>query len=225
MSHSLNAVDFIMQDFVYKQDSYGSYIFSPSGALQLADRNAVVDTILEILRKIYTGIVKQNNVDPGKIMCNDYVLDQALIRYSRDVFGEWRLSSKITNLGKMDKLTEEQQRNLSEFAAYGLKIDSCEPYIHRQAANLLYWFSVLKPFAIYPNNVKVAIEQLGVAFTFHNEYISYLLLLSMLKVCNLTLNIHESRAMFSDFLYDLHFRKLSRSSLEFFLNNNLVRAA
>jgi hypothetical protein len=219
---SLNLVDFITRDFVYKQKQDNSYIISSDGALTLADRNDIVDTIQELLREIYTGIVKQNKVDIGIPMCNDYVLDQVLIRYSRDIFGELRLNSKIVHLRHLGALSEEQQRNLSEFSTYGIKIDSCEPYIHRQAANLLYWFSVLKPFAIYPDDVRAAHNKLGVAFTYHNEYIAYALILAMLKVFNLTLDIHKNHSMFSDFLYDLHFRKLSRSSLEFFLNANLV---
>jgi hypothetical protein len=124
-----------MRDFVYKQNPDGTYIFS-EGGLQLADRNIIADTILDILEKIYTGIKEINKVDTGETKCNDYVLDQALIRYSRDVFGELRLSAKIAYLGKIGALTKEQQHGLSEFSIYGLKIDSCEPYTYRQAANL-----------------------------------------------------------------------------------------
>jgi hypothetical protein len=79
---------------------------------------------------------------------------------------------------------------------------------------------VLKPFAIYPDRNN-PIRELGVAFEFHNEYVSYLLCLSSLKVFNYYLDIHKSRDSFYDFLYDLHFRSLSRSSLEFFLGEHM----
>ena len=219
---SLNISDFIMQDFVYKQNPDNSYCFTSDGALELADRNAIVDTILDVVDRIFEGIYKG---EPGDRVCNDYVLDQVLTRYSRDVFGELRLSSKIGYLGKIGRLTEQQQNNLSEFSTYGLKIDSCSPYIYRQVATLLYWFSTLKPFAVYPDDIKSVLKSVRVAFTYHNEFMSYLLILSILKVFNLTLNIHRNRDIFTDFLYDLHFRKLSRSSLEFFLYNCIKKIA
>jgi hypothetical protein len=186
------------------------------GKLQPADRNEIVDAILDMLNKIYTTIISKHGVSPGKIMCNAYTLDQALIRYSRDIFGESRLKAKIDDLKSKGRLTNEQQEVLSEFKDYGFKTDSCSPYFHRQVANLLYWLSMLKPFAVYPDDASSATRGLGLAFMYHNEYISYLLILAMLKTFNQTLNIHHNKQMFHDFLYDLHFRNLSRSSLEFF---------
>jgi hypothetical protein len=211
-----------MKDFVYKQNPDGSYVFN-NGKLEVEDQNAIVDTILEILQEIYIGIVKKNNVNPGRIECNVFVLDQALTRYSRDVFGELRLNAKIAYLGKVGVLTKEQQEQLSQFFDYGLKVDSCQPYIHRQVADMLYWLSVLKPFVIFPpedRNKRIE-RSLGVAFEFHNEYIAYIFVLCMLAALGLTLNIHKNKDALYDFLYDLHFRNLSRSSLEFFLYSNI----
>jgi hypothetical protein len=105
---------------------------------------------------------------------------------------------------------------LSQFYDYGFKIDSVDPYIHRQLAVLLYWLSVLKPFSVKPDKTGVA-AKLGILFEFHNEYISYLLCLEFLKAYGLYLDIHKDTDGFYDFLYDLHFRNISRSSLEFFL--------
>ena len=221
---TLNLVDFIVKDFVYKQHPDGSYILD-NGKLQLANRNDIVDSILDTLGKIYSAIVKTHRANPGKIACNDYILDQVLIRYSRDIFGESRLKAKIDNLKTLGRITEVQREVLSEFQDYGFKTDSCSPYIHRQVANLLYWLSMLKPFAVYPNDVSCAIKELGLAFIYHNEYVSYLLVLAILKTFNLTLDIHKTKQLFHDFLYDLHFRNLSRSSLEFFLHSNLIDAA
>jgi hypothetical protein len=209
-----------MKDFVYKQNPDGSYAFN-NGEFQLEDRNAIVDAILETLKKIYVGIVTQNNVNPGRIECNVFLLDQALTRYSRDVFGESRLNAKIEYLGNLGVLTKVQRDQLSMFFDYGLKVDSCKPYIHRQAADVLYWLSVLKPFGIFPDKEGIKSSSLGVAFEFHNEYISYILVLCMLAVFRITLDIHKNKDAFYDFLYDLHFRNLSRSSLEFFLHSNI----
>jgi hypothetical protein len=131
-----------------------------------------------------------------------------------------RLAGKIKHLQTLGVLTETQKNQLAQFSDYGLKIDSCSPYIHRQLATLLYWLSVLKPFAIYPDGSGIE-KKLGIAFEFHNEYISYLLSLSFLKVFNHSLDLHKSRDGFYDFLYDLHFRNISRSSLEFFLGEHI----
>ena len=176
---------------------------------------------MDVLGKIYTNIVTVNNINPGKIMCNDYLLEKAITRYSRDVFGERRLSEKINYLQATGRITQSQNNNLSEFDDYGLKINSQTPYIHRKLSNLLYWLSILKPFAIYPNN-NSAVMPLGVAFEFHNEYISYLLAIALLRVYGKTLTLHKNRHLFYDFLYSLHFRNLSRSSLEFFLYAYIV---
>jgi hypothetical protein len=218
----LGLTEFIINDFFYRQNPDGSYIFGDDGDFQLVDRNAVVDTILSALKEIYKRIVVANGINPGRIECNVYLLDKVLTRYSRDIFGELRLQAKIGNLRKLGRITSPQADQLSRFSDYGLKTDSCSPYIHRQLSNLLYWLSVLKPFAIYTDGSGVE-KQLGVAFEFHNEYISYLLCLSFLKVFKCSLDIHESKDGFYDFLYDLHFRNLSRASLEFFLWNHITK--
>lgn len=218
---SRNLSDFLSMDFVYKQHPDKTHIIE-NGNLVADNRNEIIDTILKILHAIYSNIVTINKVNPGRIECNEYLLDQALTRYSRDIFGELRLDAKIKWLKDTGRLTKEQANCLAEYSDYGLKVDSCSPYIHRKIANLFYWLSVLKPFSIYVENNAV-IMPLGVAFEFHNEFISYLLILAMLKPYNLILKIHTNKEMFYDFLYDLHFRNLSRSSLEFFINSCIVK--
>ena len=210
----LNLSGFIAKDFVFKQNSDGSYLFS-NGEFIRENINDVVDTILEILSQIYSNIMTFNNLNLGRIECNDYLLNQALTRYSRDLFGEMRLDAKIQDLRKTGSISEKQQNSISKYYDYGFKIDSRAPYIHRQLSILLYWLSVLKPFAIYPDNSVV--RPMVVAFEFHNEYISYLLALSLLKTFDRTLTLHKQKELFYDFLYDLHYRNLSRSSLEYFL--------
>jgi len=78
-------------------------------------------------------------------------------RYSRDIYGFRRISAKIRNLGTI--LNTDQQIQLeqiiSEGADFGFKVPSGNPYVERQAAVLLYWFSVLKPFHL--NYEKVAV--------------------------------------------------------------------
>jgi hypothetical protein len=217
----LSLVDFIVRDFVYKQNPDTSYVIK-NEKFVLEDRNGIIDIILKTLEQIYTNIVTHYRLNPGRIECNVYLLDQALTRYSRDLFGETRLANKINQLKTLGRITDSQKEWLSEFSDYGFKIDSCRPYFHRQLSVLLYWLAALKPFAIYPED-DCSPKELGVAFEFHNEYISYLLCLVFLKVFNITLTIHRNRDIFYDFLYDLHFRRMSRSSLEFFLGKYMER--
>jgi hypothetical protein len=178
-----------MQDFVYKQNPDGSYLIQDC-QLEKENRNDIVDNIMDVLGKIYAGIITANNARPGKIDCNVHLLDQALTRYSRDIFGEKRLKERIGHLLTLGRITGDQYQNLIRFEDYGLKIDSCEPYLHRQIANLLYWLSTLKPFSIEAHNEEI--KKLGLAYDFHNEYISYCLILVMLKAFNQTLTLHKT---------------------------------
>jgi hypothetical protein len=202
----------ILWDYVYQQHPDGTYKFdSKTDDFELRDRNAFINTILNILHQIYANIITTNGLPVHKIDCNTILLDQALNKYSRDIYGELRLKARIGHL----RLTESQNKNLSQFGDYGLKIDSTSPYVHRELAVLLYWLSVLKPFSIEPS--PAVIKKLGLAANFHNEYISYLLIQAALRPFNHRLTIHANIHNFYEFLYDLHYRNLSRSSLEFFL--------
>jgi hypothetical protein len=214
----LKLADFILKDLVYKQQPDESYVFDSNGGFEKVDRNQVVDSISDLLKTIYAGIIKRNRANPGEIHCNFYLLDKALTRYSRDIFGELRLDAKIKNLKRLGRITEKQEEQLTVYSDYGLKTDSRSPYLHRRLANLFYWLSVLKPFSIYTDGKSGAEVSLGVAFEFHNEYISYLFMLAVLKLLNCTLTLHKTKDLFYDFLYDLHFRSLSRSSMELFLD-------
>jgi len=212
----LTFTDLIMKDFVYQQHPDGSYILDKTGNLVPENGNDVIDTFLYVVGGIYKKVVLANKVNPGRIECNTYLLYEVLTRYSRDIFGQRRLDAKLDYLEKLGSLTPGQRKNLSKYSDYGFKVESYNPYVHRQLANLLYWLSVLKPFAIYPHS-NAAIKPLGLAFKFHNEFMSYLLSLALLKPFNKTFVIHRSKGLFSKFLYDLHVRSLSRSSLEFLL--------
>ena len=212
----LRFADFIRRDFVYQQNPDYSYILK-NGVFVPVNRNDIIDTFMHIVHDIYVGILRKTRVSPGKVECNTHMLDQVLVRYSRDIFGKSRLDAKIKHL----RLTKAQRENLSEYSDYGLKVNSRNPYIHRRLANLLYWFSVLKPFAIYPHD-NSALKSLGIVFDYHNEYVSYYLSLALLEPFNKTLDIHKNDVAFEEFLYDLHYRNLSRSSIEFFLGNCIV---
>jgi hypothetical protein len=212
----LKVSKFIAKDLVYKQNPDSTYILNSEGELVRENINDITDAFLDILNTIYKNLTAIHHINHGRIKCNTQLLNQALTRYSRDIFGEMRLDAKIKHFKKTGILTEKQIANLSRYFDYGFKTDSRKPYIHRQLSNLLYWLSVLKPFAIYTDDKNIVLPH-GVAFEFHNEYISYMLALALLKTFNRTLTVHKKKEFFYDFLYDLHYRNLSRSSIEFFL--------
>ena len=212
MSHNLSS--HILFDYCYQQHPDDSYIFdSTTNNFKLRNKNDVIEAILGILKQIYTNIITKNNVSIKDPDCNIILLDQALTKYSRDIYGGKRLQARIENC---NQLTTTSKKYLLMFSDYGLKIDSTSPYIHREVAVLLYWLSIVKPFSIEPESK--SIKALGLAGKFHNEYMSYLLIQSSLRLYKLKMTIHEKPINFSEFLYDLHYRNLSRSSLELFLN-------
>ncbi len=215
---SLNFSNHILYDYVYQQNPDGSYIFDAStDDFQLRNKNEVVDAILVILKQIYSNVIAQKGIRLIEPDCNVILLDQALYKYSRDIYGEKRLEARINHA---HQLTSTPKENLLKFSDYGFKIDSTSPYIHRQIAVLLYWLSILKPFSIEPSNQ--LLKQLGIAGKFHNEYMSYILAQASLQVFNFKIDIHEDLVYFEEFLYDLHYRNLSRSSLDFFLNTHII---
>ena len=73
----LHLANFVLKDFIYKQNPDGSYILDPDGNLTPENMNDIIDTINYTLKEVYSGIVKKIKIDPGKIMCNDYLLEQA----------------------------------------------------------------------------------------------------------------------------------------------------
>ena len=215
---SLNFSNHILLDYSYQQNPDGTYIVDKTtDDLQLRNKNDAIDAILFVLRQIYTNIVTQKSINIQHPNCNIILLDQALYKYSRDIYGEKRLEARIENTAQ---LTTTPKNNLLKFADYGFKIDSTSPYIHREIAVLVYWLSVLKPFSIEPT--AQSLKALGFAGKFHNEFISYLLAQSALQLYNLKLTVHNDLLNFNEFLYDLHYRNLSRSSLEFFLDRYIT---
>jgi hypothetical protein len=145
-------------------------------------------------------------------------------RYSRDIYGFRRISAKIRNFGgALDQSQQEQlEQIISEGADFGFKVPSGNPYIERQAAVLLYWFSVLKPFHLSFIDGQNPPPESYIQ-SYFNEYFSYFLICLALHTQTVNLSIHENKEIFKEFLNQLHFRNLSRSSLEFFLPNSKDR--
>jgi hypothetical protein len=120
-------------------------------------------------------------------------------------------------VGKTANLKEEIESIVLESGDFGFLIPSTNPYIHREAAVLLYWFSVLKPFHLGFKEGAGPVPE-GRIIAYFNEYFAYSLINIALHPWSAEMKLHEHGEFFIDeFLNQLHFRNLSRSSLEFFL--------
>jgi len=209
----------LFQDAVYEHNNKTEYTFTDDGKFKRRDRVVVVRQIMKIADYLYE-MIKQKKGVFSRCDCfvNHSALMMVLTRYSRDIYGFRRIVAKLQNLG--NDLTTEQKKQLSDLilegADFGFKIPSENPYIHREAAVLLYWFSVLKPFHL---NIKKGEEPIPNKYylAYFNEYFSYHLITTSIHVQSVNLTLHKNKEYFLEFLNELHFRNLSRSSLEFFL--------
>jgi len=208
----------LFQDVVYVHDNNYNYVFE-AGQFKRRNRVAIAKQIAAMADLLYKTLVAgdisfsrcQPSIDYNSLLA-------VFTRYSRDIYGFRRISAKIRNMGTvLDKTQQEQlEQIISEGAEFGFKVPSDNPYVERQAAVLLYWFSVLKPFHLnFKDGQDPPPESYILAY--FNEYFSYFLICMALHTQTVNLNIHERKETFKEFLNQLHFRNLSRSSLEFFL--------
>ena len=210
----------LFQDIVYEHDAEINYIFE-AGHFKRRNRVEVINKIAVMADLVYKTLVAR---DASFKQCHPTIDYPALLgvftRYSRDIYGFRRIRSKIRNMEKiLEKGQQEQlEQIISEAADFGFKVPSGNPYIERQAAVLLYWFSVLKPFHISFNGSQNPPPESYIQAYF-NEYFAYFLICMALHTQSVNLIIHEDKEVFKEFLNQLHFRNLSRSSLEFFLPN------
>jgi hypothetical protein len=209
----------LFQDAVYKHDSNIEYEFTDDGKFKRRDRVAVIRQVMDIVEYLFEVIKQKKDMFARcEPFVNHSTLMMVFTRYSRDIYGFRRIVSKLQNLG--NGLTSEQKEQLRsivlEGADFGFKIPSVNPYIHREIAVLLYWFSVLKPFNLNIKEGEGSIPHKNY-LAYFNEYFSYHLINTAIHVKSVSLTLHTDKAYFLEFLNELHFRNLSRSSLEFFL--------
>ncbi|MDR2702140.1 MAG: hypothetical protein LBB72_06895 [Spirochaetaceae bacterium] len=214
----------LFQDAVYEHDKGINYSFD-AGQFKRRDRVALVNQIAAMADLLYEILAAE---DSAFTRCRPLIDYPALLgvftRYSRDIYGFRRICAKIRKLGTaLDQNQQEQlEQIISEGADFGFKVPSGNPYVERQAAVLLYWFSVLKPFHLGFRDGQNSPPESYIQ-SYFNEYFAYFLICLALHTQTVNLSIHEDKETFKEFLNQLHFRNLSRSSLEFFLPNNKDR--
>ncbi len=224
----------IFYDVVYSQNKDRSYKFDNNNGFTKCNINTTMDYIKNCVEAFFRSAAHDNPfLNKCKPSINYIALRQALERYARDVFGQQRFAAQLNSkFGKESKFIIENREK------YGFKIHSRNPYIHRRAANFFYWFSMLKPFSIEIIDFNLVVPDEKKYITgFFNELCSFSLVKSMLggcKIkdckmqncsykgcCTLQIDIEDDPLVFKDFLYDIHFRNLSRSSLELSLSKSI----
>ena len=218
----INLARCLLKDFMYQQDSSMHYLFEDDKFI-LVDRDEVADSILKAIDTVYEKFLGSDILSSIETTYDPYALNQAMCRYSRDVFGEKRLHARVVLFTEKYKIEDEDALELIRYEDYGLKIDSISPYIHRRLASLFYWFSILKPFRVILKSSIPETDNTYAFLEYHNEFTTYILVMMVLELLDASIGIHELHSQFRQFMYDLHFRKLSRSSLEFFLNHHIHR--
>ncbi|MDR1046179.1 MAG: hypothetical protein LBL64_00240 [Treponema sp.] len=217
----MNCYFALFQDAVFEHDANVNYVFQ-RGQFKRRDKTAVIMKIAEMAKAVYTEMTSGNtSFDRCEPIVDYSALLAVVSRYSRDVYGFRRIKAKLENLenvvGKTANLKEEIESIVLESGDFGFLIPSTNPYIHREAAVLLYWFSVLKPFHLNFKKGAGSIPE-GRIIAYFNEYFAYSLINVALHPWSAEMKLHEHWKFFIDeFLNQLHFRNLSRSSLEFFL--------
>ncbi|MCL1928573.1 MAG: hypothetical protein FWG07_07260 [Treponema sp.] len=210
----------LFQDAAYEHDANNKYTFTDDEDFVERDRVLVIRQVMGIVEYLFE-IIKKQQVDAFS-RCKPFVnyssLMTVLLRYSRDIYGFRRIKAKLQKWD--DIITSEKQKQLSNIilkgSDFGFKIPSDNPYIHRQISVLLYWFSVMKPFHLNIKKGEGSIPNKNY-LAYFNEYFSYHLIATCVRVKSVNLTLHTNRAYFLEFLNELHFRNLSRSSLEFFI--------
>jgi hypothetical protein len=209
----------LLGDYLYSQKD-GEYILAQNGWFEKTKMGEKVEFIANRVINVYTAFDKSEKImAPGCVYVDRVGVKDVLHRYSRDIFGQKRLEYQIESLTHSNeargKLIKE---NLAQF---GCKTTSSDPYFYRKIGYLFYWFSVIKPFHLDLSKVDITQIKNKVKFYF-NELAAYVLLWEVVKnfsenKIKYKITIHEDKELFQHFLYNLHYRDLSRSSLEFFL--------
>ena len=220
----INLASCILRDFFYQQDRNNDYVFQDDKFI-LVNKDEVADSILKNIDAIFEQYIGKDETLSIERTYDPFVLNQALCRYSRDIFGERRLRARIFHFVRKYNISESDTQELFSFEDYGFKVNSYSPYLHRRVACLFYWFSVLKPFRVTLKSTISENENTYVYLEHHNEFITYIIVMMVLECVNVTINVHENLPLFRQFLYDLHYRKLSRSALEFFLGHHIHKKA
>jgi hypothetical protein len=219
----MNLCEALLEDYFFSKKN-NEYILE-HGWFVKANINEKNDLIC---RAVFTGFKAYDKTN--EILGTDCIfidregLNEVMLRYSRDIFGQQRLETQIESLTSDDLERRELIKN--DLAQFGCRTSSSDPFFYRKIGYLFYWFSLIKPFRLDLSKVDIIKLDYNLKFYF-NEFTAYALLKGVIDRyiedgIKFKITIHEDPLLFRHFLYDLHFRDLSRSSLEFFLQKFII---
>jgi len=220
----MNLCDALLNDYSYFQEN-GTYILNQDGWFEKAKMNEALEWIRRHVINTYLKYDKTGKIlAPSCVFIDMVGLADVLFRYSRDVFGQKRLGFQVDSITLNDVNKGELLKK--NMAYFGCRTSSSEPYFYRRIGYLFYWFSLIKPFRL--DITKVDITKIPNEMKFYfNEYTVYALLRTVVNLYHennkrFQITIHNDKTQLRHFLYDLHYRDLSRSSLEFFLKQYVI---
>ncbi|GHV74105.1 hypothetical protein AGMMS49940_14070 [Spirochaetia bacterium] len=185
------------------------YEYIDDGTLLYSKR---VDERVEYIVAQVTSITAGIGLDTEGLFIDRLALYQAMLRYSRDVWS-FKRAHHCSGLLQMAQL----QRVLHE-GSY--RVMTKEPHINKQLAFMVYWLSIMRPFRLdykkLPNGT--APEMINITLVF-NEIMTITLIQGIIHQCQYVLKIKEKDSFFRD----LSFRRINRSSLEFFFEFHMVK--
>lgn len=164
------------------------------------------EKLKDIVDAIELRICKTLGADLG---VSYHSLNLALIRYSKDVYGLYRinniLSKHINDKDKLENIISQIKDN------GGFMIESLNPHINKKIAYLVYHLTCQKPFHVnkLDNNLYNNDELYCKVGAYFNEYVILFIIAFILEQLNITFGIDVEY-----FLHSIRHRNLSRSSLE-----------
>lgn len=175
------------------------------------------DLVKRFAHDVYYQICK--GIGVKKIEINYRALKNALLRYSKDVYGLCRIEKRLSFI-KKDK-GEEEFNDIIYFIKNnsGLMLETDNPHVNKKIAYLVYHLTCLKPFQLKELDINILdTRQQEFYYSHFNEIIVYYIVLAIffsLRTKNnqkITHGLVGERAKY--FIRSLTFRKLTRSSLE-----------
>ena len=181
-----------------------------------------IDILIKNFADVAYAVAEDLKINKSYVYVNKWGVFAALQRYSRDIFGFNRLKccleSNGVNGSSLDKIMREVKH---EYKGIGLRIVSEDPYMHKRIAFFIYYFSIIKPFSINYN--QGLIGDLDEKKVKHIIHFNAIVLLSCVQLILLSFKsenetgyefIDKKYIYDQDFIHDLTYRSLNRSSLE-----------
>lgn len=154
----------------------------------------------------------------SEIHVDHIALHQALVRYSKDVYGYSRVETILNNTN-IDKAELPNILDTIKTSG-GFMLETNDPHINKQLAYLAYHLSCMKPFSVIKmdKNFKTSKYTINYIENHFNEIVIYCIMIFILAGrIHIVLSEERLRYLF----HAMRFRNITRSSLEIVFENIL----